>query len=130
MLKSPLPAAAVAAHLPSRVDLALVTPCAEPPASDGWLHEVKHDGHRLVAIFDGRGGLRLVSRNGFDRTAAFRAPFDPILGGIRHELVIDGELAVPDDRGVTDIDALHDAILHKQLERLILRVRSGALRWT
>ena len=21
---------------------------------DGWLHEIKHDGHRLVAILDGR----------------------------------------------------------------------------
>src|SRR5215468_9685003 len=83
MLKSPLPAAAVAARLPSRVDLALVTPCAEPPVGDGWLHELKHDGHRLVAIFDGRGALRLLSRNGFDRTARFRAPFDAMLGRIR-----------------------------------------------
>jgi hypothetical protein len=36
---------------------------AEPRAGGGWLHELKHDGHRLVAIFDGRGGPQLVSRN-------------------------------------------------------------------
>ena len=42
-----VPAGANAAGVPSRVDLALVTPCAEPPVGDGWLHEIKHDGHRL-----------------------------------------------------------------------------------
>lgn len=113
-----VPAGANAARLPSRVDLALVTPCAEPPVGDGWLHEIKHDGHRLVAILNGRGALRLVSRNGFDRTGRFRAPFDAILGRIRHELVIDGEIAVPDDCGVTHIDALHEAIVRGQPERL------------
>jgi ATP-dependent DNA ligase len=35
---------------------------------------VKYDGHRLVAILAG-GELRLISRNGYDRTAVFREPF-------------------------------------------------------
>jgi hypothetical protein len=61
----PVPSAAVAARLPWRIDLPLVSPCLEPPGGDGWLHELKHDGHRLIAIFDGHGGLRLISRNGF-----------------------------------------------------------------
>lgn len=106
------------ARLPSRVELALVSPSAEPPAGDGWMHEVKHDGHRLVAILDGRGGLRLTSRNGFDRTAAFRAPFDAALGRVRCEMVLDGEIAVPDARGVTHIADLQDAIVRRRPERL------------
>jgi hypothetical protein len=60
------------------------------------LHEIKHDGHRQVAILDGRGGLRLISRNGFARTGRFRAPLEEILSRIRHELVIDGEVAIPE----------------------------------
>src|SRR5690349_18025863 len=55
------------AALPSRLSLQLVTPASEPPAGDGWLHELKHDGHRLVAVLDGRGGMRLISRNGHGR---------------------------------------------------------------
>jgi ATP-dependent DNA ligase len=49
---------------------------AEPRAGGGWLRELKHDGHRLVAIFDGRGGLRLVSRNGQTMTTMISVAVD------------------------------------------------------
>jgi bifunctional non-homologous end joining protein LigD len=45
--------AAVLAAIPRTVHLQIVSPSAELPAGDGWLHEVKYDGHRLVAIVDG-----------------------------------------------------------------------------
>ena len=44
-----LPGAAVRAEIPHPVRLQIVSPCAAPPAGDGWLHEVKHDGHRVLA---------------------------------------------------------------------------------
>ena len=53
--------------------------------------------------------MSLISRNGYDRTEAFGAPFAP-LAAAGHELIIDGEIAVPDDRGVTHLDFLNDAI--------------------
>ena len=81
---------------------------SRPPAPD-WLHEIKHDGHRLLAVTDGRGSLTLRSRNGFDRTHLFRAPFGK-LAKAGHQLVIDGEICAPDDDGVTHIDGLNDAI--------------------
>jgi ATP-dependent DNA ligase len=43
-------AGAVPADLPERVPFQIVAPSAEPPDGKGWLHEVKHDGHRLLAI--------------------------------------------------------------------------------
>src|SRR4051812_15071667 len=67
MPKTTLPPAATPADLPGEVRLQIVSHGAEPPASGGWLHEIKHDGHRLVAIVAGER-LKLVSRNGFDRT--------------------------------------------------------------
>ena len=67
----PLPPAAIPADLPGEVRLQIVSSCAEPPVRGGWLHEVKHDGHRLVAIAAGER-LKLVSRNGYDRTDQFR----------------------------------------------------------
>jgi ATP-dependent DNA ligase len=38
-----------------------------PPASEGWLHEIKHDGYRTQLVID-RGKARAFSRNGHDWT--------------------------------------------------------------
>jgi bifunctional non-homologous end joining protein LigD len=112
-----LPGAAISAGLPARVRLQIVSPCAEPPEGEGWLHEIKHDGHRLIAIIVGRGSLKLLSCNGIDRTPLFRSPFNELaLSG--REIVLDGEIAVPDDRGVTHLDALTDALADGRSERL------------
>jgi bifunctional non-homologous end joining protein LigD len=77
MSKFPLLTAASPADLPADVRLRIVTSCAAPPDGACWLHEIKHDGHRLLAIVGG-GELRLISRNGHDRTALFRGPFDKL----------------------------------------------------
>jgi ATP-dependent DNA ligase len=61
------------------VPLQIVSSSAEPPIGDGWLHEVKHDGHRLLAIVAG-DELKLISRNGHDRTAMFHEPFQGLAG--------------------------------------------------
>jgi bifunctional non-homologous end joining protein LigD len=103
--------------LPSRISLAIASSSAWPPDGDGWLHEIKHDGHRLVAILDGHGGLKLISRGGHDRTPLFGSPFFDLLPFDR-EIVLDGEIAVPDDRGVTHISDLQDAIAGRRPERL------------
>ena len=107
-----IPPTAVPSDLSGRIRLAVVSSTERPPEGLGWLHEIKHDGHRLAAILDGSGGLKLISRNGNDRTPLFRAPFDGLLSAGR-QLVLDGEIAVPDDRGVT-----HIAIAERRPERL------------
>jgi hypothetical protein len=63
-----------AADLPQHLRLQLASPSPAPPDGDGWLHEVKHDGHRLVAIVVD-GTVRLLSRHARDRTEMFREPF-------------------------------------------------------
>ena len=117
MPKIALPPAATPADLPGEVRLQIVSHCAEPPGGDGWLHEVKHDGHRLVAIVAGER-LQLVSRNGYDRTALFREPFRGLAEAGLPAMVIDGEIAVPDERGVTHLDGLSEAISARRPERL------------
>jgi len=102
------PPGAVAAKAPADIRLQIVSPCASPPEGDGWLHEIKHDGHRLVAIIPSRGSLKLLSRNGHDRTPLFRTPFRKLASSGR-PIVLDGEIAVPDERGVTHIDLLQAA---------------------
>jgi bifunctional non-homologous end joining protein LigD len=57
--------------------------------------------------------------NGYDRTETFGAPFSTLVATAGHELVIDGEIAVPDDRGVTHLDFLDDAISRREPRRLV-----------
>jgi hypothetical protein len=45
---------------------------AKVPAGDGWLHELKHDGFRIVALKDGNE-IRLWSRNGRNWSVEFAA---------------------------------------------------------
>src|SRR4051812_28207606 len=115
MPKFPLPIAATSADLPGEVRLQIVSYCAEPPTGDGWLHEIKHDGHRLVAIAAGER-LQLVSRTHYARTALFREPFRALAEAGLPAMVLDGEIAVPDNRGVTHIDALSEAISSRRSE--------------
>jgi bifunctional non-homologous end joining protein LigD len=37
----------------------------EPPSGAGWIHEIKHDGYRLMARRNA-AGVRLLTRNGHD----------------------------------------------------------------
>jgi ATP-dependent DNA ligase len=112
-----LPTGAIPADLPQHLRLQLASPASKPPDGEGWLHEVKYDGHRLAAIVT-NGTIRLLSRNIRDRTKLFAEPFQPLATAGLPALVLDGEIAVPDDRGVTHIDMLNAAISEQHPERL------------
>src|SRR5215471_4075115 len=43
----------------------LPTSAPSPPAGPEWLHEIKHDGYRMLAHRDG-ARVRLISRRGLD----------------------------------------------------------------
>jgi bifunctional non-homologous end joining protein LigD len=91
--------------LPRTQALALATVVEAPPPGDEWLHEIKHDGYRIVARID-EGDVRLVSRNGKDWTkefpqvarAAGRLPAGTAL--------LDGEVAAVLPNGTTSFQAL------------------------
>ena len=42
----------------------------QPPVGPGWIHEIKHDGFRILAHRQGRA-IRLVTRNGHDLADRF-----------------------------------------------------------
>jgi bifunctional non-homologous end joining protein LigD len=48
----------------------LPTKAPQPPTGDAWLHEIKHDGFRVVARKDGER-VKLYSRPGNDLTCRF-----------------------------------------------------------
>ena len=44
----------------------LPIPAKEPPSGRDWIHEIKHDGFRIIAMRDG-DRVRLLTRKGIDR---------------------------------------------------------------
>ena len=51
-------------------------PADEPPAGPGWIHEIKHDGFRILAHRRGRS-VRLITRNGHDLADRFPLVSNP-----------------------------------------------------
>ncbi|WP_313915191.1 DNA ligase D [Tahibacter sp.] len=63
-----LPAARRGALADAPFEPQLAQLATQPPAGDGWLHELKWDGYRLLAVIRG-GTARLWSRNAIEWTA-------------------------------------------------------------
>jgi len=55
---------------PDFVEPCLPRQADRPPAGPDWIHEIKHDGFRLLAR-RGAAGVRLFTRNGHDWTERF-----------------------------------------------------------
>jgi bifunctional non-homologous end joining protein LigD len=47
------------------VDPCIPTRAAKAPVGPGWVHEIKHDGYRLIVRRDGKA-VRLFTRRGYD----------------------------------------------------------------
>jgi bifunctional non-homologous end joining protein LigD len=60
------------------------------PAGDGWIHELKHDGFRILAFKDG-DTVRLWSRNGRDWSAEFVAITEAMRALPFKRVMLDGE---------------------------------------
>jgi bifunctional non-homologous end joining protein LigD len=74
------------------------SPAERPPAGQGWLHEIKHDGFRILARRDG-AGIRLIRRRGNDFTSRF--PPAAAVGALpASSFLIDGEAIVTDEDGL------------------------------
>ena len=91
--------------LPRTQALALATVVEAPPSGDEWLHEIKHDGYRIVARID-EGEVQLVSRNGKDWTKEFPQVARAV-GRLRAgTALLDGEVAAVLPNGHTSFQAL------------------------
>ena len=82
---------------------------AEAPAGAGWLHEIKYDGYRILAVVRD-GTVRLLSRNGMDWTARLRVIAEAVAALDVEDAVLDGEVAVQLPDGSTSFQALQNAL--------------------
>ena len=76
-----------------------------PPTGDGWIHEMKHDGFRIVARREG-DRVRLFTRNGYDFTARFPKIAAAVAGLPVRSCVVDGEAIVVNPEGLSVFDLL------------------------
>src|SRR6516164_1667578 len=87
------------------IEPCLPSPAMAPPTGPAWLHEIKHDGFRIMARRD-RAGVRLIIRVGNDFSSRF--PFIAMAVGKlpARSCLIDGEAIVCDANGLTVFDLI------------------------
>ena len=87
------------------IEPCLPSPAKAPPSGPGWLHEIKHDGFRILARRDS-AGVRLITRAGNDFSSRF--PF--IAMGVGklpvRSCLIDGEAIVTNSDGLAVFDLI------------------------
>jgi ATP dependent DNA ligase domain len=84
----------------------LPTRSATVPAGPDWIHEIKHDGYRLIVQRDGKR-VRLFTRNGHDWTHHYPLIVEAALRNRINSFVLDGEAVLLGADGVSDFDGLH-----------------------
>jgi ATP-dependent DNA ligase len=106
MLSRPriLPARFIAPCLPTKTE--------RPPSGGLWLHEIKHDGFRVIARKDG-AKVRLYSRPGNDLTYRFPLIVESLARLRSRSCIIDGEAVACDESGMPSFGRIryrrHDA---------------------
>ena len=78
-----------------------------PPSGPLWLHEIKHDGFRIIARKDSQR-VRLYSRAGNDLTGRFPLIVAALSRLRARSIIIDGEAVACDDNGIPNFDRLRD----------------------
>jgi bifunctional non-homologous end joining protein LigD len=94
----------------------LPTKAPQPPTGETWLHEIKHDGFRVIARKDG-ARVKLYSRPGNDFTHRFPLIAESLARLRSHTCIIDGEAVACDDKGVASFDLIRH---HRTDERVFL----------
>ena len=83
----------------------LPSPAKTPPTGPNWMHEIKHDGFRVLAQRDGRG-VRLYTRSGNDFSNRFPLISAAIAALPAGSCLIDGEAIVTDETGLAVFELL------------------------
>ena len=84
----------------------LPTPRTKVPDRPEWIHEIKHDGYRLIVQREGKR-VRLFTRNGHDWTDRYPRIVEAALRNRNSSFVLDSEAVLLDADGISDFNALH-----------------------
>ncbi len=104
--------------LPVFIEPSLATLVDKAPAGDAWIHEIKFDGYRLQARIDGRT-IKLLTRKGLDWTAKFKPIADALRGLGLGSALIDGEVVVEDEAGMSSFTGLQADLKSGRTDRMV-----------
>jgi bifunctional non-homologous end joining protein LigD len=93
------------ATLPDFLPPSLATLHTAPPAGTDWIHEIKFDGYRIEARLD-HGKVRLLTRKQLDWTRRFERIAEAVAALPAQTALLDGELVVEDDKGISSFSML------------------------
>ncbi|CAN7604767.1 DNA ligase D [Devosia sp. LjRoot16] len=112
LLKASAVTGAVKAPPPEQVEPQLAASATEPPQETRaaqWVHEIKFDGYRTIAhVIDGK--VKLITRSGIDWTKRYGDLPKEFAKLPVKQAIIDGEIVVLDERGISRFSALQDAL--------------------
>jgi bifunctional non-homologous end joining protein LigD len=110
---------AVKAPMPGFVEPMLALLAKSPPGGDRWLHEIKFDGYRLQARIE-NGRVTLWTRAGLDWTEKFVGAVTEALRDLPvHNAIIDGELVVENESGVSEFSLLQADLSEERHDRFV-----------
>jgi bifunctional non-homologous end joining protein LigD len=102
------------ARRPGTIEPCIPTRAEKPPVGPQWIHEIKHDGYRLIARKrDDR--VRLFTRNGFDWTERYPLIRAAVVALQTASAVVDGEAVWCDAGGLAIFDKLHSRAYDHQV---------------
>ena len=89
---------------PRTLPVGFIAPCLpssapQPPSGELWVHEIKHDGFRVIARKAGKR-VRLYSRPGNDLTSRFPVIVEAVARLRSRSCIIDGEAVVCGSDGI------------------------------
>jgi ATP-dependent DNA ligase len=76
------------------------------PTGPDWLHEIKHDGYRIIVVREGKR-VRLLTRGGYDWANRYPLIVEAALRNRTPSFVIDGEAVLLGVDGISDFNGLH-----------------------
>src|SRR5262245_23017612 len=97
----------------------LATAVDHPPPRAGWTHEVKHDGYRTLLIIE-RRKAHVYTFNSFDWSESYLGITKAAAKIDCRSAIIDGEVIVQNQNGMSDFEALKLAI------RSLVRLRPSS----
>jgi bifunctional non-homologous end joining protein LigD len=103
-----IPRGAKAEPLPKFIEPQLASSSEQPPQGQDWLHELKLDGYRIQARIDS-GKVQLLTRKGLDWTHRMRSLASALEALPVKTALLDGEVIVLDERGISSFAALQTA---------------------
>jgi bifunctional non-homologous end joining protein LigD len=103
------PSIGAKAPFPGFIEPAPASSIEKVPAGARWIHEAKFDGYR-VQVHLANAAVKIFTRRGNDWTSRFKKIADDAWHISAGSAIIDGEVIVPSENGVSDFSVLQNEL--------------------